>query len=103
MKRGKDLTKLTTVTDALAALQRLLASYRGHSLRADRAGFRGLHIEPDWLPIYRVKNDELQLVRTGTHADLFDEWLLLKTTPRSAPCARESAPPPGRAAGPAWC
>jgi addiction module RelB/DinJ family antitoxin len=28
--------------------------------------FRDLHIEPDWLLIYRVENDELQLARTGS-------------------------------------
>jgi mRNA interferase YafQ len=72
-KRGKDLTKLTTVIDMLAALQPLPASDRDHPLRADWAGFRDLHIEPDWLLIYRIKNDELQLARTGTHSDLFDE------------------------------
>jgi mRNA interferase YafQ len=72
-KRGKDLAKLTMVIDALAALQPLPASYRDHPLRAEWAGFRDLHIEPDWLLIYRVRNDELQLARTGTHSDLFDE------------------------------
>ncbi|MBA4719488.1 type II toxin-antitoxin system YafQ family toxin [Alloalcanivorax xenomutans] len=30
-------------------------------------------MEPDWLLIYRIDGDELQLARTGTHADLFDE------------------------------
>jgi addiction module RelE/StbE family toxin len=28
--------------------------------------FRDLHIEPDWLLIYRVENDDLQLARTGS-------------------------------------
>jgi mRNA interferase YafQ len=28
---------------------------------------------PDWLLIYEATDDELVLVRTGTHADLFDE------------------------------
>lgn len=27
--------------------------------------------EPDWLLIYVVTDDEVLLVRTGTHADLF--------------------------------
>ncbi|WP_423724825.1 type II toxin-antitoxin system YafQ family toxin [Aurantimonas marianensis] len=30
-------------------------------------------MEPDWLLIYRIVGDELQLARTGTHADLFKE------------------------------
>jgi mRNA interferase YafQ len=41
-------------------------------LRGDRKGFRDLHIEPDWLLIYRIHGAELQLARTGTHADIFN-------------------------------
>ena len=31
------------------------------------------HIEPDWLLVYRINNDELilLLVETGSHSDLF--------------------------------
>jgi mRNA interferase YafQ len=47
--------------------------YRDHALKGDRAGYRDLHIEPDWLMLYRIKDRELQLMRTGTHADLFGE------------------------------
>ncbi len=72
-KRGKSLSKLTAVIDLLCARQPLSASYRDHPLRAEWAGYRDLHIEPDWLLIYRVKGDELQLARTGAHSDLFAE------------------------------
>lgn len=34
---------------------------------------RDLHIEPDWVLIYRVGGNDLELARTGTHADLFEE------------------------------
>lgn len=38
-------------------------------------GYRECHITPDWLLIYRVKNDHsielLELTRTGSHSDLF--------------------------------
>lgn len=44
-----------------------------HPLRGVWKGYREFHIEPDWLLIYRVKGDELHLVRTGSHADLFNE------------------------------
>ncbi|MDR3751106.1 MAG: type II toxin-antitoxin system YafQ family toxin [Terracidiphilus sp.] len=29
-------------------------------------------MEPDWALIYKVDGNELYLVETGTHADLFD-------------------------------
>ncbi len=44
---------------------------RDHNLAGNYAGCRECHLGPDWLPVYRVKGDELQLVGTGTHADLF--------------------------------
>ncbi|MDM8554095.1 type II toxin-antitoxin system mRNA interferase toxin, RelE/StbE family [Desulfococcaceae bacterium HSG7] len=28
-------------------------------------------MEPDWLLIYRIEGNQLCLVRTGSHADLF--------------------------------
>lgn len=71
-KRGKEIAKLRAVLTLLIEETPLPARYRDHVLRGDWAGFRDLHIEPDWLLLYRVEGKELQLARTGTHADLFD-------------------------------
>jgi len=65
------MEKLRTVLTLLIAQERLPPEYRDHALRGDWNGFRDLHIEPDWLLLYRVVDDELQLARTGSHADLF--------------------------------
>ena len=34
---------------------------------------RECHIEPDWLLVYQIIDDELilRLIRTGSHSDLF--------------------------------
>lgn len=72
-RRGKYLAKLRPPLTALIQQDPLPARYRDHSLRGSWLGYREIHIEPDWLLIYRVKGDELQLVRTGSHADLFKE------------------------------
>ncbi|WP_283164717.1 type II toxin-antitoxin system YafQ family toxin [Marinobacter sp. M3C] len=48
-------------------------AYQDHPLRGNWKGYRDAHIEPDWLLLYRVDGEELQLARTGTHADLFQE------------------------------
>ncbi len=71
-KRGKDTDQLRAVLSLLIEQKPLPASYNDHPLGGDWSGFRDLHIEPDWLLLYRVDGDELQLARTGTHADLFD-------------------------------
>jgi mRNA interferase YafQ len=72
-KRGRDLAKLRTLLALLIEETPLPARYNDHALKGGRSGFRDAHIEPDWLLIYGVQGDELQLARTGTHADLFDE------------------------------
>jgi mRNA interferase YafQ len=43
------------------------------ALKGDWVGYRDLHIEPDWLLLYRVNETELMLARTGSHSDLFGE------------------------------
>ena len=70
--RGKNSDKLRDVLRLLGNQQALPASYRDHPLRGPWKGYRELHLESDWLLIYRIQGTELRLVRTGTHADLFE-------------------------------
>ena len=70
-RRGKDMAKLRKALTMLAQGDALPPEYRDHALREDWNGFRDLHIEPDWLLLYRIEGDEVQLARTGTHSDLF--------------------------------
>jgi mRNA interferase YafQ len=72
-KRGKDMSKLPELILLLLAGDLLPERYRDHPLRGNWKGYRDVHIEPDWLLIYRIVGEELHLVRTGSHADLFDE------------------------------
>ena len=70
-KRGKDLTKLRSLLESLIRREPLPESHRDHPLHGSWKGYREVHIEPDWLLIYRVEGTELRLARTGSHADLF--------------------------------
>lgn len=73
-KRGKDISKLTSVLSIVASGNSLPSSARDHQLTGNRQGFRECHIEPDWLLIYRIDAGVLILTatETGTHADLFN-------------------------------
>lgn len=73
VRRGKDLRKIASVIDLLCSQQPLPPSLHDHPLAGNYAGFRDCHVEPDLVLIYRVVQDELQLVcvRLGTHGDLF--------------------------------
>ena len=66
-----DLSQLQVVVEILVAQDALGEKHRDHFLIGDWKGYRECHIQPDWLLIYRVEGDELQLIRTGSHADLF--------------------------------
>ncbi|GHV07142.1 hypothetical protein AGMMS50229_13350 [Campylobacterota bacterium] len=74
-KRGKDMQKLDTVLRLLVSQTPLAEHYRDHRLAGKLSDFRECHIEPDWLLLYQIFDDELILVAsaTGTHSDLFDK------------------------------
>ena len=70
-KRGYDMAKLRRVLEHLAGGETREEQYKDHALRGNYAGARDCHVEPDWVLIYAIVGDELRLLRTGTHADLF--------------------------------
>jgi mRNA interferase YafQ len=70
-RQGTDLSKLRAVIASLAAQKPLDERYRDHALVGNWRGFRECHLQPDWLLIYRIEREELQLARTGSHAELF--------------------------------
>jgi mRNA interferase YafQ len=70
-KRGKDMPKLRELIMLLVEASPLPPRYRDHTLTGDWKHHRECHIEPDWLLLYKIDGNDLYLVRTGTHADLF--------------------------------
>ena len=75
IKRGFDIGALTEVVSMLSNEQPLPEKYKDHFLENSRnyKNMRECHIKPDWLLIYKKYNDRLvlELIRTGTHSDLF--------------------------------
>lgn len=69
--RGKDLRKLEAAITLLLADLPLPQSYKDHMLKGSWRHYRELHIEPDWLLIYKISADVVLFARTGSHADLF--------------------------------
>ena len=63
---------LTPILSALANDISLEAKYRDHALSGEWRGYRECHIKPDLLLMYRKPDGEiLQLVRLGSHSELF--------------------------------
>lgn len=72
-KRGRNLAKLKAVLDLLLEGKPLPPQLKDHPLRGEFAGSRDCHLEPDWLLIYTLTENDahVRLERTGTHSDLF--------------------------------
>lgn len=74
-KRHFDMAKLDEAIKMLVTQNKesLLRVYRDHALKGNWKGYREIHVEKDWLVIYRVDKEAvvLTLVRTGKH----DEFL----------------------------
>ena len=70
-KRQKDTNHLKAVISKLVHGTALHAKYKDHQLKGILKDCRECHIESDWLLIYRIQGNELHLIRTGSHSDLF--------------------------------
>jgi mRNA interferase YafQ len=73
IKRGLKIEDLDKVVNMLANGEELPPEYKNHQLKGKYTGCSECHINPDWLLIYRINNDilEITLTHTGTHSDLF--------------------------------
>ena len=72
-KRKFNITELQAVVAMLAEGKTLPETYRDHALIGSYRNARECHIKPDWLLIYSISNEilVLELMRTGSHSDLF--------------------------------
>lgn len=72
-KQNKQVDKLYEVIDLLRQEKPLPDKNHDHPLIGEWSGCRECHIEPDWLLIYKINKNvlELRLIRTGSHSDLF--------------------------------
>lgn len=75
-KRGFNISKLIDIITVLQESRKLPTKYRDHRLIGNYNKHRECHIEPDWLLIYKIDKKILELVRTGSHSDLFKNNLV---------------------------
>ncbi len=68
-KQGRNLEKLQRVFSILLTGEPIPARYKDHPLKGNWKGYRDLHIEPDWVLIYKIQDDQIILLAaTGSHA-----------------------------------
>jgi mRNA interferase YafQ len=71
LKQGKDESKFEVVIAKLSNRETLEDKYQDHKLSGRFKDCRECHIEPDWLLIYKSTENEIILIRTGSHSELF--------------------------------
>jgi mRNA interferase YafQ len=70
-RQNRNLKTLQYVIELLATNSTLPIKFKDHKLMGNYKGRRECHLEPDFLLIYLLKEDELYLERMGTHSELF--------------------------------
>ena len=72
-KRSYPMLKLLLVMADLEKGVTLSPLLKEHPLRGNYSGCLECHIEPDWLLIYQIDDEimDVYFVRTGTHSDLY--------------------------------
>ncbi|GAA9970515.1 type II toxin-antitoxin system mRNA interferase toxin, RelE/StbE family [Helicobacter pylori] len=71
IKNGFDDSVLNEVILTLRKKEPLDPQFQDHALKGKWKPFRECHIKADILLVYLVKDDELILVRLGSHSELF--------------------------------
>jgi mRNA interferase YafQ len=71
-KRGKSIAKLRDVIEILSQRSYLPKKFHPHRLTGGAHDCFECHIENDWLLVYRCDDTKLELVRLGSHSDLFN-------------------------------
>ncbi|WP_367749175.1 type II toxin-antitoxin system YafQ family toxin [Helicobacter pylori] len=70
-ENGFDDIVLNEVILTLRKKEPLPPQFKDHALKGKWKPFRECHIKPDILLVYLVENDELILLRLGSHSELF--------------------------------
>lgn len=72
VKQGLNISMLKSVVIDLIFETPLDPQYKDHALVGNWKGYRELHIQSDWLLIYRYGDKSVHFARTGSHSELFD-------------------------------
>ena len=72
-KRGKNFVSIQKIMNLIKEEKALPYQLKDHHLSGNWNHHKELHIEPDWLLIYKteINRKAVIFVRTGSHSDLF--------------------------------
>ena len=71
LRSGHDPNLFWAVVELLVNQETIPQEFLDHGLEGEWAGVQDIHVEADWLLLYQKSGQDLILIRTGTHNDLF--------------------------------
>ena len=73
LRRGYNESLLFEIIEQLIEIGQVDLKHKPHKLSGKYRGYWECHIQPDWLLIWDIDEDEklISLLYTGTHSDLF--------------------------------
>ena len=69
-QQGRDIGTLKNVMIRLQKQEQLDSKFRDHDLIGNWKGCRECHLGADWLLIYRIEDDTIVFIRTGSHTEV---------------------------------
>jgi len=77
-KSGKyskeDFENLKQIIEKLQSLKDIETKYKRHTLKGDMKGYEAIHIKSDWVLVFKIDNEFLNLVMIGKHTQVYKKF-----------------------------
>jgi len=70
----EDFETLKQIIEKLQLLEQIEEKYKRHSLKGNMKGYEALHIKPDWVLVFKIDNEYLNLVMIGKHTQVYKKY-----------------------------
>ena len=70
----KDFEVLKKIIEFLENEEEIEPQYKRHSLKGDMKEYEVIHIKSDWLLVFRIENEYLNLVMLGKHTQVYKKF-----------------------------
>jgi len=69
-----DFEILKQVIDDLANQKEINTKFKRHLLKGNLKGYEAIHIKPDWVLIFKIDKEYLNLIMIGKHTQVYKKF-----------------------------
>jgi len=70
----KDFELLKSIIENLENEKEIDIQYKRHPLKGDMKGYEAIHIKSDWLLVFKIDEEYLNLVMLGKHTQVYKKF-----------------------------